>query len=61
MAEWYCNKDKVKMEEAELTLRYLSITQRVPGIRCPKCGTGYLLEKTVMTTVKDAETILEEK
>ena len=61
MVEWYCYKDKVKMEDVYLALRYLSLTQQVPGIRCPKCGTGYLLEETVMTTVKDAETVIEEK
>jgi hypothetical protein len=61
MADWYCYKDKEKMEKADITLSYLVLTQKVPGIRCPVCGTGYLLEELVMTTVKEAESILEGK
>jgi hypothetical protein len=61
MEEWYCFKDKVKMIEATLTLSYMMLTRGVPGLRCPKCGAGYLTEKTVMTIVKEAEAILEDK
>jgi YgiT-type zinc finger domain-containing protein len=61
MADWYCFVDKEKMVEAQLTLSYMMITQRVPGLKCPVCGVEYLTEKFVMTTVKDAETLLESK
>jgi YgiT-type zinc finger domain-containing protein len=61
VADWYCFVDKEKMVEAQLTLSYMMITQRVPGLKCPVCGVEYLTEKFVMTTVKDAETLLESK
>jgi YgiT-type zinc finger domain-containing protein len=61
MDEWYCSKDKIKMEVANLHLEYRGLTQDVPGIRCPKCGEAYLLEHEVMTTVRAAESIFEGK
>jgi len=61
MPEWYCHVDKVKMVEAELTLSYMMLVQRVPGLRCPVCGVEYLTEKVATTTVRDAEAILEGK
>ena len=61
MEDWYCFKDKVKMVEATLTLSYMMLTRGVPGLQCPKCGAGYLTEKTVTTLVKEAESILEDK
>ena len=61
MNEWYCFKDKVKMEEAELILSYMQLTQHIPGLKCPKCGVEYLTEKTVMTSVMAAESALEMK
>ncbi len=61
MPEWYCFKDKEKMNEASVRLSYMMLTQRVPGLKCPVCGTEYLTEEFVMTTVKEAETLLEGK
>lgn len=61
MVEWYCYKDKVKMREAELSLTYLELTQRVRGLRCPKCGASYLTEDMVMTVVHEAELMIEQK
>ena len=61
MADWYCFKDKEKMVKAEATLSYMGLTQSVPGLECPVCGVQYLTEEVVMTTVKDAESILEGK
>ena len=61
MADWYCFKDKEKMVKAEATLTYMGITQGVPCIKCPICDVQYLTENVVMTTVKDAESILEGK
>jgi hypothetical protein len=61
MADWYCFEDKEKMVEAQLTLTYMMLTQRVPGLRCPVCGVEYLTEKFVTTVVKEAEEALESK
>jgi hypothetical protein len=61
MADWYCYKDKIKMEGGGVNVKYLDLTQSVAGIYCPKCQTIYLLEEVVMTTVKAAESILEGK
>jgi hypothetical protein len=61
MADWYCFVDKEKMVEAKVTLSYMMLTQRVTGLKCPVCGTEYLTEKFVMTTVKEAEEALEGK
>ena len=61
MAEWNCFKDKEEMVETKLTLSYMMLTQKVPGLKCPVCGVEYLTEQFVMTTVKDAESILEGK
>ena len=61
MADWHCFQDKEKMVEAQLTLTYMMLTQRVPGLRCPVCGTEYLTEKTVLSIVKEAENVLEGK
>ena len=61
MDEWYCFQDKEKMVGAQVTLSYMMLTQRVPGLKCPVCGTEYLTEDLVMTTVKEAESLLEGK
>ncbi len=61
MADWYCFKDKVKMAQAELILSYMQLKQYVPGLKCPQCGTEYLTERVVMTTVAAAEDTLEQK
>jgi hypothetical protein len=61
MDDWYCFRDKVPMEKADIKLSYLRLSQWVPGIRCPVCGDSYLTEETVMTRVKPAEEILEGK
>lgn len=61
MPEWYCFKDKEKMIKAEVHLSYMGLSQGVPCIKCPICGVQHLTEETVMTTVRDAESILEGK
>ncbi len=61
MDEWYCFKDKVKLQDAELVLSYMKLTQHVPGLKCPKCGVEYLTERVVMTIVAAAEDALEQK
>jgi len=61
MADWHCFRDKKEMEKSELTLSYMGLTQRVPGLKCPVCGVEYLMEDVVMTTVKATESALEAK
>jgi len=61
MTEWHCFKDKVKMVEQNVSLSYMQLTQQVPGLKCPECGTEYLTEHTVMTVVQAAEEALESK
>jgi hypothetical protein len=58
MTEWYCFKDKVKMEETDVELSYLQLSQRIPGLKCPVCGECFLTEEVVMTTVKEAENMI---
>ena len=61
MADWYCFKDKVKMVETKVTLKYMQLVQDVPGLKCPECGVAYLTEDIVISVVKAAEDLLEEK
>jgi YgiT-type zinc finger domain-containing protein len=61
MTEWYCHKDKVKMKETQVSLSYMKLSQQVPGLKCPECGTEYLTEKIVMSTVQGLENLVEEK
>lgn len=58
MAEWYCYRDKVKMLETDVTLSYMQLTQKIPGLRCPVCGECYLTEDIVMNVVKEAEDMI---
>jgi DNA-directed RNA polymerase subunit RPC12/RpoP len=61
MTEWHCFKDKVKMIDSDLMISYMELTQRVPGIRCPQCGVGYLTEEIATTTVQEGEIMIEQK
>ena len=61
MAEWYCFEDKVKMEEADVTLSYLVINRFFKGLKCPVCGVQYLPEEVVLTEIQAAEEELESK
>jgi hypothetical protein len=61
MPEWYCFKDKVKMENTNVALQYMQLVQRIPGLKCPVCGTIYLTEYVVRTVVRTAEELLEGK
>jgi hypothetical protein len=61
MSDWYCFKDKVKMESTEVPLKYMQLVQYIPGLKCPQCGVYYLTEYVVMTVVQAAESSLEEK
>jgi hypothetical protein len=61
MAEWYCFKDKEKMETAEIKLAYLEIEANQEGLRCPKCGTSYITEDIALNNVAKAEKMIEQK
>ena len=61
MAQWYCFKDKEPMVEGDVIMDYLSTANAIEGIKCPKCGKAYLLEKTVLGKVSNAEEMLENK
>ena len=50
------------MEEASLPMTYKGLgPMDVPGVRCPKCGVGYLSEETVMMQLRGLEEIAESK
>ena len=49
------------MLESEVMAYYLEISSPIEGIKCPTCGTIYLLEKTVVEKVSQAEEIVENK
>jgi hypothetical protein len=61
MAEWYCFKDKEKMETAEINLLYLDIEAKQEGLRCPKCGDSYITEDVALDKVAKAEKMIEQK
>jgi methionyl-tRNA synthetase len=61
MADWYCFEDKVKLEEASVTLTYIVMNRSFSGWRCPKCGVQYLPEEVVMNDVASAEEELDSK
>lgn len=49
------------MVDTDLMLNYMQLTQRVPGIRCPKCGVSYVMERIASTIVREGETMIERK
>ena len=61
MEQWHCFKCKEPMLESEVMAYYLEISSPIEGIKCPTCGTIYLLEKTVVEKVSQAEEIVENK
>ena len=58
MSEWYCFKDKVKMNETDIRISFMQLSQQIPGLKCPVCGECYLTEEIAMTTVKEAENLI---
>ena len=61
MVDWYCFEDKLKLEEADVTLSYIVMNRFFNGFRCPKCGVQYLPEEVVMSDVAAAEEELDSK
>jgi DNA-directed RNA polymerase subunit RPC12/RpoP len=63
MEEWHCFRCKVPMEETDITMIYMD-DMEMPGafgVRCPNCGTEYLMEEFVIDEVAKGEKVLEGK
>lgn len=60
MEQWCCYKCKEKMVQGDVLITYLEMSNAIEGIRCPKCGTTYLLEEMVMKLAQ-AEEMYESK
>ena len=62
LEQWYCFKDKVKVEKALIPMTYGGLEPiDFLGVKCPKCGTVYLPEEVVMVHLRDFEETAEEK
>ena len=55
MAQWYCYQCQEEMVEDIVELEFQRLKGSVEGIKCPKCGTQYLSEETVLEKVLRAE------
>lgn len=49
------------MEEKDIILEFMEIVRFQPGLKCPKCGTGYLMEKLVVEVINKGEEEIEAK
>jgi hypothetical protein len=49
------------MGEATLVLDYMGVQGEQSGIECPKCGAAYMLEHTVIGTMRPNEDELDAK
>ena len=61
MADWYCFKCKEKMETSKIKLVYMEIDSDSEGLRCPKCGVGYITEEVAVDSIAKGEKMIEEK
>ena len=66
LMDWYCFKDKVKMEDADIKLAYLvnpkyQRTSVQKGKRCPVCGLSFFMETFAVGRLATAERLLEKK
>jgi ribosomal protein S27AE len=64
--DWYCFKDKVKMTEADIRLKYTAGDKyskdfTFKGMKCPKCGISFLPEDLAIGRLATAEGIAEGK
>jgi hypothetical protein len=59
--EWYCFKDKVKMVDSNLRMKYLKVTATTVGMKCPKCGISFIREAIVVGRIAKAEQMIEKK
>jgi len=51
VATWHCFRCKERMVEDKVEIEFQEFQTEVEGIKCPKCGTKYLLEDTVREKV----------
>lgn len=58
--EWYCFKDKVKMDETKLTMTYRGYKYGVDVLRCPSCGLKFVTEDTCKS-INKGEKIIDKK
>lgn len=42
-------------------MTYMDITRVNPGLKCPKCGVGFVTEETVVKMINPGEEALESK
>jgi len=61
MTKWYCFKCKEKMEGAEIDVVFLEVENKAPGLKCPKCGTSYIMEETAVGEMAKGEKMIEQK
>ena len=61
MVDWHCFKCKERMEETEIELVYMEINGKGEGLRCPKCGVGYITEEIAVDKIARTEKMIEEK
>ena len=55
MVQWRCFQCNVDMKEDMVGVELDGLKGQVEGIKCPQCGSKYLLEETVMEKVRQAE------
>ncbi len=61
MSEWFCFKDKVKMEMKPVRLGYGPAEAEQEALVCPKCRTVYVTEEVTIEKLLPAEDLMEEK
>ena len=61
MADWYCFKDKVKMEQGKVKLGFGPMETDVPALVCPKCRVAYIEEDVPEERLLPAAELMEEK
>lgn len=49
------------MVESDILLSFLEISRVQPGLKCPKCGTAYLTEDTVIEVIRKGEEAIQAK
>jgi DNA-directed RNA polymerase subunit RPC12/RpoP len=62
MTAWHCFKCKEKMmADDEIPVMYLDLDGEAEGLRCPTCGSQYVMEEYVMEKMLKGEKMIEEK
>jgi hypothetical protein len=58
--EWYCFKDKVKMDKVKLKMFYREYSYGVDQLMCPSCGLQFVTEETCKS-INKGEKIIDKK